>query len=218
MNTGQPHNLSPVVPGEKFGRLTVLRMVRPHKWGHVQVFCRCDCGAFVIKLFRLLRTGQTPSCGCAVVDYRRIQCGWITHGQSKIGSGTYSSWKGMRERCLQGFKPSYGGSGITICDRWLKFENFFSDMGERPPGLSINRLRNDLGYSKRNCEWATFATQNRNRTNVRKIAYAGEVKGIVQWAETLGVKYVTFYPRLKKAGWDLGRYVAKHGDGREPQS
>jgi len=48
----------------------------------------------------------------------------------------------------------YGGRGITIEDvRWLKFSNFFNDMGERPKWGTIGRVDNDIGYSKFNCRW-----------------------------------------------------------------
>jgi hypothetical protein len=58
--------------------------------------------------------------------------------------------------------PRYGGRGVTVCDRWRKFENFLADMDVPPPGLTLDRKDNNLGYFKENCWWATVSEQNRN--------------------------------------------------------
>ena len=72
----------------------------------------------------------------------------------------------MLQRCnnpnSQRYKD-YGGRGITVCKRWLKFENFLADMGDRPRGLTLDRKNNDKGYYKRNCHWATYEQQAANK-------------------------------------------------------
>jgi len=81
---------------------------------------------------------------------------------------TYRSWDGMKQRCLNpkatGY-ARYGGAGVTVCDRWLSFENFLADMGARPEGTTLDRINPTLGYEPGNCRWATRSEQNRNRPN-----------------------------------------------------
>lgn len=95
----------------------------------------------------------------------------MKHGQSHYGSPspTYRSWSSMRSRCLNPRSTSYrkyGARGVTICPEWNSFEAFFRDMGERPPGHTIDRINPSLGYSPDNCRWADRFTQGRNRAKV----------------------------------------------------
>lgn len=109
----------------------------------------------------------------------------------------------MKGRCLSPKHkayPAYGGRGITVCEKWLKFENFLKDMGERPEGKTLDRKDNDKGYYKGNCRWATSDEQYDNRGSV--IEYDGEKHTIKGWADKFGIPYARLQARLRR-GWDF---------------
>lgn len=90
------------------------------------------------------------------------------HGHAIAGqqSLTYRCWTGMRQRCTNPNSHRfllYGGRGIKVCQRWDSFENFLADMGEKPDGLSLDRINNDGNYEPSNCRWATRKEQAQNR-------------------------------------------------------
>lgn len=90
----------------------------------------------------------------------------MKHGHRANRTPTYISWSGARQRCSNPNRKDYadyGGRGITFCVEWDSFEVFLADMGERPPSTTLNRIDNNAGYSKDNCEWASVSEQNRNR-------------------------------------------------------
>jgi len=115
---------------------------------------------------------------------------------------TYRSWDAMIQRCTNpkatGY-AEYGGAGITVCERWRKFEAFLADMGERPDGTSLDRHPDLNGnYEPGNCRWATPREQNLNRAATRYIEFNGERKSLVEWAESLGITTPGMIRRLKR--------------------
>lgn len=115
----------------------------------------------------------------------------------------YGVWSSMRARCNNPNNPAYddyGARGITVCDTWSKFSAFLADMGHPPPGMTLERRGNDLGYSKENCVWASRTEQGRNKRNNVLITIDGETHALSVWAERLGLKYGTIHRRLIM-GW-----------------
>ena len=104
------------------------------------------------------------------------------------------------------YRKNYRDRGITVCERWLQFENFLEDMGERPMNLTIDRIDNNGNYEPGNCRWATHKQQNNNwRHNVR-IELKGESLTAAQWAERLNLNLSTIYTRLN-SGWSAERIL-----------
>lgn len=111
----------------------------------------------------------------------------------------------MRARCLRKSHhayASYGGRGITICERWNSFKSFLADMGERPLGTSLDRIDTNGNYSKENCRWASALAQQSNKRNARKITYNGKTQGVAAWARDVGISDPTIRSRLN-SGWDV---------------
>lgn len=161
--------------GDVYGRLTVLETALR---SNDRILCRCECGNETRKHAGLVKNGHTASCRCRM--------GKFTHGLSR--HPLWGTWDGIRDRCTnpraRGYE-SYGACGIAPCAGWTGtpegFLSFVADMGERPEGMTVDRIDPEGGYwcghcdecvrlgRPANCRWATDEQQSRNKRRVGKL-------------------------------------------------
>jgi hypothetical protein len=190
--------------GQRVGKLVVLeRTANKQEGNSVRAcwLCECDCGNKIIVTGQslsksLLGKGGTKSCGCLVGKATK-------HGLFK--TKIYGVWANMIQRCTNpknsGFM-SYGGRGITVSEEWKDFKTFFADMGHPPTSRTLDRINNELGYSKENCRWATKNEQGNNRRSNLYITLYGKKQTLSQWAKETGLSNVCISNRLK-SGWTI---------------
>ena len=172
------------VAGRTIGRATVLGDAPRSRSGRCRVECKCSCGTGFVCDPRLLLNGQTTSCGCR--HRESVTLAGALNGTHRMSRTTeYNTWIKIRDRCKnpRNVKFSdYGGRGISVCERWSSFENFLSDMGERPAGMSLDRIDMELGYSPENCKWSTTKEQARNTSANRRVTAFGQTKTLAEWS------------------------------------
>jgi len=114
----------------------------------------------------------------------------------------YKAWKGMKYRCLNPksqYFGNYGGRGITVCDEWLTFDNFFRDMGHLPfSGAQVDRKNNNKGYSKDNCVWSTRVVNCRNTRRNKNITIGQETKTLAEWSVIYNIPRETISSRIRR--------------------
>lgn len=192
--------------GQKFGRLTVIERAE-NKGRYTCWKCRCDCGNEVVVQGTSLKSGATRSCGCL-----RNEGNHYTHGMRH--TRIYRIYYGMINRTTNpnatGYK-NWGGRGITVCERWLKFKNFLEDVKDLPhcgeKGYSIDRINNEKGYEPDNVRFVTRTEQNRNRRNNILVEFQNRLVTLGELSEITGVAWTTLKDRYKRG--DRGDYLVR---------
>lgn len=169
-----------------FGRLTVICRA-PNETRRVYWVCQCSCGQkATVPAVSLRRQNGTQSCGCLKHEAKKHG-----HGRRTGKSPEYITWQSMIDRTTNPMRKAYkhyGGRGIAFDLRWESFENFIADMGLRPsPQHSLERLNNDLGYSKDNCIWALRSQQMRNTRRTKYVVLNGETMCLLDACLKAGV-------------------------------
>jgi hypothetical protein len=189
---------------ESFGRWLVVGYAGDSLWN-----CVCECGAASAVRGNHLTSGASASCGClqkeVAVKFN------TTHGRSRTPE--YRAWSNFIDRCENPKNPSfarYGGRGISVSSEWRKsFDVFIADIGSRPSSdHSIDRIDNDLGYSKENCRWSTRDEQATNRGDNRVIEFNGRKQTLYQWAREYNINENTLRGRLRN-GWGTENAITK---------
>lgn len=197
-STKRAHNFVDL-SGRTFGLWYVIEYHSTTKVGSKSRWlCRCQCGKEKAIQGCNLRSGSSRGCH---------RCKNKRHGM--VGTPEYNAWAQMRYRCWNRRRPeyhNYGGRGIVVCKRWQEsFEAFLEDMGPRPTAKhTLERVNNDLGYSKNNCKWATWAEQSRNTRRTRLVTFNGTTQCITDWAKQIGMNPKTLYNRLN-GRWSVER-------------
>ncbi len=140
----------------------------------------------------------------------------------------FKAWDHMIQRCTNPNDPGYkhyGGRGLTVCERWRHFRNFFGDMGPRPGNknptrrsrYSIERIDNNGNYEPGNCRWATQKQQMRNtRVNLELVTHDGKTMCLTDWAAETGIPYKRLYIRYTRLGWTFKDAIETPKYGKRP--
>lgn len=186
---------------QQFGRWLVLAPTDERTLnGEVRWQCICDCGTRRVVSGKILKNGESKSCGCFSAEESRKR--FTKHGM--YNKPEYGVWEAMLARCANSKNASYkdyGARGIFVCESWKKFDNFIADMGQRPTSYhTIERVNNDGPYSPANCRWATRKEQQNNIRSNRYLTVDGVCKTVSEWSATTAVSAAVIHNRLYR-GW-----------------
>ena len=196
--------------GMKFGRLTVMDRESPKSKKTKGLWvCKCECGNVIKVNTSDLKSGNTTSCGCKRKEtLRQLR---TKHGESN--TRLYNVWSDMKKRCYNTKNvdyKNYGGRGITVCDEWMDFQNFYewaiaNGYDETAPRgqCTIDRINVDGNYEPENCRWVDRYIQMNNKRNNRILTYNGESHTLAEWCEIVNIPYNCLKSRLNKLHWSV---------------
>ena len=192
--------------GQRFGRYLVISRAE-NKCGKTHWNCMCDCGKSKSVYAGSLRAGTSTSCGCQrdeETSRRNFKHGVAAGCHAAQPPRTYNCWRNMKARCQNPKNPKYpvyGGRGITVCESWQTFANFYADMGDCPAKHSIDRIDNDGNYEPSNCRWATDGQQGSNKSTNTNLTFNGKTMTVSEWAREIGIHHTTILQRIYRSGW-----------------
>lgn len=204
-----------IPPGARFGRLTVVGEAAEHLSPSGQIRrrfkCLCACGNVTVASLSDMRRGSAKSCGCLSAEKTRERS--TTHGHTVHGHRSiyYRLWTSVKSRAV--FRNSSSAKTylhVSMYQPWIEdfcafYEYVISTLGERPSGLSLDRLNTKGDYEPGNLRWATQKEQNRNKRNNRLVNFNGESWSVSEWAEKAGLSTSVLHRRLFKLGWSVER-------------
>lgn len=182
------------ITGIAFGHWTVIEYAGSSAW-------KCICNSCSTIHFIKSQSLKEQKYGMCIGCWHRSK---QIHGHTTYTtqSRAYKAWSGMLQRCGnpngRGYYR-YGGRGIRVCEEWKQFENFFRDMGNPPPGLSIGRINNDGNYEPSNCRWETRLEQGNNRGVCRFVTYEGHRMTVADFARLVDTLPSNIYKALARA-------------------
>lgn len=189
--------------GKKFGRLTVISF--SHSNGYRKYYlCKCECGKEKIIYKGNLLAGRTLSCGCLQKEQAK-KYNTLPDDRGRL----HKILRLMIIRCedtTSNRYRRYGARGITVCEQWKNDPESFCEWALShgySPGLTIDRIDNNKGYSPDNCRWATPYEQSRNTSKNVYITYNGKTQTLKDWSKELGIKNTTLHNRIHYYGWSI---------------
>ena len=207
--------MASIKPGDRFGRLTVVRRIKinSRRLGTRESHeCRCDCGNVKEIAASSLYRGLTTSCGCG----RNVKTGHRARRHGYHGTRLYSIWTSMKQRCNNPNREhyvNYGGRGVRYHPSFETFEGFLAGIPEGyQDGLELDRIDNDGDYAPGNLKWSTRVDQANNRRDNKRIEdpRTGDLVTIAQLSRRYpGVTQSRLSVRLQRGvtGEDLIRPV-----------
>lgn len=202
--------------GDRFTMLTVVERAADERPGQTRWLCRCDCGTLKVVYASSLRRGSSKSCGCSRIALMSAS----KRKENKVPAGPLrNTWASMLARCENKNASDYsyyGGRGIKVCKRWQRphgYWNFVKDMGDRPDGMTLDRINPNGNYTPRNCQWATRTFQQNNRRRSRIVSYGDETLPLAEWARRTGINKNVLWNRLFALRWPVAQAL-----GFEPRS
>lgn len=189
--------------GMKFGKLTIIRQVERPEHLHAKKTrfweCECECGNIIIASTHTLHQGKVKRCK----ECKNKLLKGTGHQSGMSGTRIYRIWHNIIHRCdnpnFISYKD-YGAKGISYCDRWKDFLNFYEDMfSTYKDGLQIDRIDNNKGYSPENCRWVTPQENQRNKSTNVYLTWHGKRMLIIDWCRSYGTH---IYRQIKKHRYD----------------